>query len=118
MRLRYRNVARIELESFIDHYKEGFRTLYGGTGLWNEDVIIASYEQRALELYDSIDDTICARLNERAVIGRKQVADDWFAVTVSVGTRLIFVLYSEDKKQLSVGSSRSPSIESQSFFEH
>jgi len=98
MRLRYRNAARIELESFVNHYKEGFRTLYSGTGLWNEDMIIASYEHRAMELYDTIDDTICARLNGRTVIGRKQMTDNWFAVTVSAGARQIFVLYSEEKK--------------------
>lgn len=42
MKLRYKNLARIELESFINHFKEGFRVLYSGTGLWNEDLIIAA----------------------------------------------------------------------------
>ena len=99
MKLRYRNVARIDLESFVNHYNEGFRVLYSGTGMWNEDLIIASYERRAMELYDAIDDAIRARLSGQKIMGRKQVTNEWFEAYISVGARTIFVLYSEDMQE-------------------
>lgn len=99
MKLRYKNSAKIDLESFVNRYQEAFRILYSGTGLWNEDLIIAGYERSALNLHDEIESAIRARLDARMVIGRKQVTGDWFAVSVVVGTRQIFVLYSEDRRE-------------------
>jgi len=98
MKLRYRNAARVDLESFVNHYKEAFLTLYRDTGLWNEDLIVASYERSALELYDSIDEAIRTRLGRKKIIGRRQLTSNWFEVHVSAASRMIFVLYSEDKE--------------------
>jgi len=97
MKLRYRNAARIDLESFINHYREAFRTLYSDTGLWNEDLIIEGYERSALQLYDAINAAIRLRIGKNKVIGRKQVTSNWFEAHVSAASRTIFVLYSEEK---------------------
>ncbi|MEK7480340.1 MAG: hypothetical protein AAB665_03590 [Patescibacteria group bacterium] len=99
MKLRYKNAATVDLENFVNRYREAFCVLYSDTGLWNENLIIAGYERSATHLHDEIDGAIRSRLDERTVIGRKQITGDWSEVTVSVGTRQIFVLYSEDKKQ-------------------
>ena len=98
MKLRYKNAARIDLESFINHYEEAFRELYSDTGLWNEKFIIAGYERGAEQLFDNIEGAIYARLHERTIVGRKQITEDWFEACISVGTRLIVVHYSEDRK--------------------
>ena len=99
MELRYKNAATVDLENFVNRYREAFRVLYSDTGLWNENLIIAGYERSAMHLHDEIDGAIRLRLSGRTIIGRKQVTGDWFAATVSVGTRQVFVLYSEDRNQ-------------------
>lgn len=52
MRLRYKNSARVDLQSFVDHYEEAFRELYRDSGLWNESNIIKGYQKNAAKLYD------------------------------------------------------------------
>ena len=98
MKLRYKKAARIDLESFVNHYEEAFRQLYSDTGLWNEDFIIAGYERSAAKLYDNIEEAIRTRLHEPIVVGWKPITKNWFEVYISVGTRLVIVHYSEDRK--------------------
>lgn len=98
MELRFRHAASAELESFVDRYRDAFRTLYSDTGLWNEDLIIAGYEQNTEQLYFTIRHTIAAHLTKRPVFGRKRAAEGWFEVHLSIESRHIVVLYSEDKK--------------------
>src|SRR3989338_5394906 len=67
MELRYKGSARVDLQSFIDHYEEAFRELYRDSGLWNESNIIEGNQKSATRLYDSIADAIDARLTESRV---------------------------------------------------
>jgi len=98
MKLQYKSPARIDLQSFVDHYEEAFRELYRDSGLWNESNIIEGYQKSATRLYDSIADAIDARLTESRVLGRKRLARNWYEVDFHVGSRLVIVYYSEDRK--------------------
>ena len=99
MKLRYKNSARIDLESFIDHYEEAFRELYRDSGLWNEANIIEGYKKSATNLYGAIANAIDAHLGTSQVIGRKRLGYNWYEISLSVGSRLVVVYYSEDKKE-------------------
>jgi len=98
MELWYKRSARIDLESFVDHYEEAFRELYRDTGLRNESAIIDGYQKNAVRLYDTIANAIDARLVETRVLGRKRLPYNWNEVSFYVGSRLVVVHYSEDKK--------------------
>lgn len=99
MELRFKNSASVELESFIDRYRGAFRELYSDTGLWNESLIIAGYEENAWILYRAIRGSITDHLTRQPVMSRKRVAKDWYEVHISVEDRHIIVLYSEDKRE-------------------
>ncbi|PIR83578.1 hypothetical protein COU18_02745 [Candidatus Kaiserbacteria bacterium CG10_big_fil_rev_8_21_14_0_10_51_14] len=99
MELQYRNAARIDLQSFVDRYEEAFRELYRDSGLWNETNIIEGYRKNALILYDAIADAVDTRLATVKVLGRKYLTHNWYEVDFYVGTRLVIVHYSEDRKQ-------------------
>lgn len=97
MKLQYRNSARIDLESFVDHYEEAFRELYRDSGLWNEANIIDGYKKSARNLYDDIADAIDGRLVKPKIMGRKAISHNWFEIHFYVGSRLLIVYFSEDK---------------------
>ncbi len=99
MKLRYKNSARIDLESFVDHYEEAFRELYRDSGLWNEQNIIEGYKRNAIKVYDDIANAIDIRLAESKVLGRKSLPYKWYEVSLYVGSRLVVVYYSEDQKE-------------------
>jgi len=99
MKLLYKNTARIDLESFVDHYEEAFRELYRDSGLWNEANIVEGYKKNATNLYDAIASAIDARLGESQVVGRKRLGYNWYEIGLYVGSRLVIVHYSEDKKE-------------------
>lgn len=98
MKLRYKNSARVDLQSFIDHYEEAFRELYRDSGLWNEPNIIDGYERNAIMLYDAIASAIEMRLAGSKVLGRKSLTHGWYEVDLQVGSRMVVVYYSEDKR--------------------
>ncbi len=98
MKLRYKDSARVDLQSFVDHYEEAFRELYRDSGLWNESNIIEGYRKNAATLYDSIADAVDARLSEAKILGRKRLVRNWYEVDFLVGSRLVIVYYSEDRK--------------------
>src|SRR3989338_2287816 len=77
MELRYKGSARVDLQSFTDHYEEAFRELYRDSGLWNEPNIIAGYEKNAIMLYDAIASAIETRLTGSKVLGRKSLSHGW-----------------------------------------
>jgi len=99
MELRYKNAAQIDLQTFVDHYEEAFRELYRDSGLWNEASIIEGYQKTALTLYDTIADAIDAHLAPLKVFGRKRIVRNWYEVDFYVGSRLVIVHYSEDRKR-------------------
>jgi len=101
MELRYKTSARIDLQSFVDHYEEAFRELYRDSGLWNHAsiMIMQGYEQSALILYDNIAHAIDSRLEASKVFGRKRLSRNWYEIDFYVGSRLVIVYYSEDRKE-------------------
>lgn len=98
MELRFKESANVELESFIDRYRQAFRELYSDTGLWNENAIIAGYEESAWILYYAIRSSITDHLTRRTIMGRKRAAKNWYEVHISVENRHVIALYSEDKR--------------------
>src|SRR3989344_1771181 len=98
MQLRYKSSARIDLQSFVDHYEEAFRELYRDSGLWNEFDIIKGYQKHATMLYDDIADAIDTRLTGSKILGRKRLMRSWYELSFHVGSRLVIVYYSEDRK--------------------
>ena len=98
MELRYKDSAQVDLQSFVDRYEEAVRELYRDSGLWNESSIIEGYERSAARLYDGIADAIDARLAMSKVLGRKHLAPSWYEIDFYVGSRLVIVYYSEDRK--------------------
>ncbi len=99
MELRYKSAARNDLEAFINRYEEAFRELYRDTGLWNEEEIISGYERNAQKLYDHISRAIEHRLGVPKVAGRKKIIRSWYEIDVRVGSRLVVVYYSEDRRE-------------------
>ena len=99
MELRYRSAARVDLQSFVDHYEEAFRELYRDSGLWNESNIIAGYGRSAAMLYDAIADAIDTRLAYSKIFGRKRLMRDRYEIDFHVGSRLVIVHYSEDRRE-------------------
>ncbi len=98
MELRYREAAIADLRRYVAQYASSFFESYRDTGLWNADTIIASAGQNAEKLQDMIFESISARLTALRVIGRKQLFDSWGEIGFHVGSRLVIVYYSEDKK--------------------
>ena len=98
MELRYKGSARVDLQSFIDHYEEAFRELYRDSGLWNESNIIEGYRKSAAALYNAISDAIDVRLAGSKVLGRKHLTHNWYEVDFRAGNRLVVVYYSEDRR--------------------
>lgn len=99
MELRYRNSARVGLQSFVTHYAEAFRELFFDSGLWNETNIIEGYRKNAHKIYDDITSVIDTRLEARKVLGRKRLSRDWYEFTFRAGDRLVIVQYSEDSEE-------------------
>ncbi|OGG54243.1 hypothetical protein A3H16_00690 [Candidatus Kaiserbacteria bacterium RIFCSPLOWO2_12_FULL_53_8] len=99
MQLQYRDQAQFELQSFVDAYKTLFREIYLDSGLWNEKQIIEGYAANAHKIYDNITKTIDTHLSESRVTGRKRVKGNRYTILLNVGSRLVIVYYSEDKKQ-------------------
>lgn len=95
VKLLFKEPALIGLQSFIRNYEEAFFELYSDSGLWDEALIIQSYQESAQKLYSDILNTIVKRLSGIKVLGRKPAAP-WQELTFHVGSRLVIVFYSDD----------------------
>ncbi len=98
MELRFKESAFAEVNSFVFHYEEAFLELYRDTGLWNEETILESVRGNAKRLFADIYDAIAEHLERNPVLGRKRARSGWYQLSFHVGSRLIIVRYSEDRK--------------------
>ena len=99
MELQFRESAISALNSFAAHYERAWCDLFRDTGLWNESSIIDGFKKSAKKMRDTILAGIEAQLIERDVLGRKTVGRDWHEIYFHVGSRLVIVHYSEDRKE-------------------
>lgn len=98
MELRFRESAIADIRSFVFHYEEAFLELYSGTGLWNEDAILDSIRNNAKQLFIDIYDAAEKYLGHQRVLGRKTKRTAWHELSFSVGSRMVIVHYSENRK--------------------
>ena len=98
MELRFRESAFADVHSFVFHYEEAFLELYSDSGLWSEEIILESVRGNAKQLFTEIYDAIEKYLGRYPVLGRKRVRDGWYQLSFHVGSRLVIVYYSEDRK--------------------
>ncbi|OGG62529.1 hypothetical protein A3C21_00155 [Candidatus Kaiserbacteria bacterium RIFCSPHIGHO2_02_FULL_59_21] len=98
MELRFRESALADVRSFVFHYEEAFLELYSDTGLWSEDTILESVRSNAKQLFTDIYGAIEEHLERRVVLGRKTKRAAWYEFSFRVGSRLVIVHYSENRK--------------------
>jgi hypothetical protein len=99
MELQFRESALADIRTFVLHYEDAFLELYSDTGLWNEDVILESVRSNAKQLFADIYDAIEQHLGRRVVLGRKTKQARWYEFSFRIGSRLVIVHYSEERKQ-------------------
>jgi hypothetical protein len=98
MELRLRESAITDLKLYIANYANSFFELYQDSGLSNEGEIMTAARQNADNLYDLIFRNIAIRLSPNAELGRKKLPHIWEELNFYVGSRLVIVYYSEDRK--------------------
>ena len=98
MELRFRESAVADVRSFVLHYEAAFRELYGDTGLRNERIILEGVRSNAKRLFSDIYDATEKHLGHGVVLGRKAKRAAWYELSFYVGSRLVIVHYSEDRK--------------------
>ena len=99
MELQFRVSAIAALNSYAAHYAEAFSVLYQDSGLWNEAAIIEGYREGAKKIRNDILVHIQAHLTKQRVLGRKRIRHGWEDIRFRVGSRLIIIHYSEDRKE-------------------
>ena len=99
MELRFKESALADVNSFVFHYEEAFLELYRDSGLWNEEIILESVRGNSKQLFAEIYDAIEKYLGRNRVLGRKRARDGWCELSFQVGSRLVIVYYSEDKRE-------------------
>lgn len=92
----FKEVAAIQLTSFLDAYKKAFVQMFSDSGIWSEEMIIEQYRKSAQDIYSLILGNILLKLSGEKVLGRKKVGES-FEIIFYVGSRLIVVVYSENK---------------------
>lgn len=96
--IRFKEVAIIQMTSFLDAYEKAFVQLFNDSGIWSEDIIIEQYRKSAQNIYDLIFERVLLKLSDKKVLGRKRQKQNLFEIRFYVGSRLIIVYYSEDIK--------------------
>ncbi|MDO8482483.1 MAG: hypothetical protein Q7S86_01530 [bacterium] len=96
----FRDVAIIQLSSFLDAYEKSFVQLFNDSGIWSEEIIVEQYKNSAKNIYDSIFEGILLKLSGDKVLGRKKQKKDLFEIKFYVGSRLIIVYYSENNERI------------------
>src|SRR3989344_5400286 len=98
MELRFREAAAADISRFVAGYVEGFFELYSDTGIWSEEIILQSIRSNGKKLFYDLYDAVELRLSARRILGRKQRKRGWQESRFHVGTRLVIVSFSEDRK--------------------
>ena len=98
MELRFKESALADVNSFVFHYEEAFLELYRDSGLWSEEIILESVRGNAKRLFAEIYDAIEKYLGLYRVLGRKRTRDGRYELSFQVGSRLVIVYYSEDRR--------------------
>ena len=99
MELLFREAAKAQIAVFVWHHEEGFFELYRDTGLWSEEMIVESVRANGRKLFDDLYNGIESRLCRDPVLGRKKLKKKWLELDFYVGSRLIIVHYSEDRRE-------------------
>ena len=99
MELRYRELARANVSSFVFHYEEAILSLYRDTGIWSEDFMLRGVAENANQLFGDIFDTVERQLNPNVILGRKKLRSNMYELSFYLGSRLVVVYYSEDKQK-------------------
>ena len=98
MELRFREAAVSDISRFVAGYVEGFFELYSDTGIWSEEIILRSIRSNGKKLFYDLYDTVALQLSDRRILGRKERKRGGHESRFHVGTRLVIVSFSEDKK--------------------
>ena len=98
MELRFRESAVADIGQFVASYVEGFFELYSDTGIWSEEIILESIRSNGKKLFYDLYAAVEMRLAPRRVLGRKEEKRGWQESQFYVGSRLVMVYYSEDRK--------------------
>ena len=97
MELRFRESAKADIASFVQHYEEGFFELYRDTGLWSEEIILDGVRANAEKLFNDLYNALELQLAHTPILGRRKLKKQWLEHRFFVGSRLIVAYYSEDK---------------------
>ena len=92
-----REEARENLRRFIDLYEDGFFKLFEDSGIWSAGIILDQYRLAANNLHEMFIDKIVEKLQANIIFGRK-VSGKWIEINFHIGSRLVMVYYTEDKK--------------------
>src|SRR3989344_3894362 len=98
MELRFREAAVSDISRFVAGYVEGFFELYSDTGIWSEEIILRSIRSNGKKLFYDLYDTVALQLSDRRILGLKERKRGGHESRFHVGTRLVIVSFSEDKK--------------------
>jgi len=98
MELRFRQSAVADVSRFVAGYVEGFFELYSDTGIWSEELILKSIRSNGKRLFYDLYNAVEFHLSARRILARKQGKGGWQELRFHVGTRLVIVSFSEDKK--------------------
>ncbi|MEK7106814.1 MAG: hypothetical protein AAB899_01330 [Patescibacteria group bacterium] len=98
MELRFKESALADVRSFVFHYEDAFLELYSDSGLWSEEIILEGVRGNAKQLFVDVYDAVAKHLEHRLVLGRKRARRGWHELSFHVGSRLIIVYYSENRK--------------------
>lgn|SRR3989338_3408983 len=96
--VRFSETALLEILTYIDTYRRGYRELFSDTGIWSERLILEQYELSAQSLFDSLFLSIERLLSSEKVLGRKE-ADQLYECHFYLGERLVIISYSESFKK-------------------
>lgn len=100
MKVFFSEKAQTSLHTYIARYLDRFLELYSDTGLGDAEVIIReNYIQNARLLNQPIHGLVINHLWNDHVIGYElQLDGNIYHTTVSLGSRRIYVTYTEDKE--------------------
>lgn len=95
--VKFSEKAIAELQLFVRNYEASFLKLYEDTGLQNEHLIKNLYIKSAEEIDITIRSIVLEKLSKNQVLGRKKYGG-MLEIDFYVGSRLIIVLFSDDKE--------------------
>lgn len=95
-KIKYSQEAFIDIDNFINSYKNIFKKIYSDTWIYDEDLIISNYYSIWDNLYHKIKDNIERNFNKNNLLWQHVKDNKKNFIIMSINNFRLFIYYSEN----------------------